>query len=337
MVARRNNKMSTEGSNTGKRIWITWERQRRNRTLSVALNARLFEIDIRTNRYVRYLVASVLTLFTLIRERPGTVFVQNPSIVLAAIAIAYCRLFRIRVIVDAHNAGVFPFDGKKRWATRLTTMLLQAADLTIVTNSALAAYVLGMHGRAIVLPDPIPHFENSKSHKMLKGRCNVLFICTWAADEPYTEVFRAARHLEDDIVIYVSGHSKGREKEISGGIPDNVVLTGFLSEESYVQLLYDCDVILDLTTREDCLVCGAYEAVAAEKPLIVSNTRALKEYFVSGTVYTDNTYKEISRNIAIACDMKRRLGDEMKELKVKMTDEWAQQRLQLEEALKYPQ
>jgi glycosyltransferase involved in cell wall biosynthesis len=335
MVASSNNNMLVDGSGIGKRIWITWERQRRNRTLSAAMNAKLFEIDIRANRYLRYIVSSMITLFTLIRERPEIVFVQNPSIVLATIAIAYCRLFRTKIIVDAHNAGIFPFDGKKWWATKLTVLLLQTADLTIVSNSALAKYVIEMRGRAIVLPDPIPHFLNTISHKMLKGRCNVLFICTWAADEPYIEVFKAARQLDDDIVIYVSGHSKGREKEISGGIPHNVVLTGFLSEDEYVKLLYECDVILDLTTRENCLVCGAYEAVAAEKPLIVSNTKALKEFFVSGTVYTGNTYMDISRNIVIACGIRNRLCEEMKELKKKMTDEWAQQRLELEESLKY--
>jgi hypothetical protein len=47
--------------------------------------------------------------------------------------------------------------------------------------------------------------------------------------------------------------------------------------------------VIDLSTRERCLLCGAYEAVAAGKPMILSRTRTLMDYFTRGAVFTDNT------------------------------------------------
>jgi len=60
---------------------------------------------------------------------------------------------------------------------------------------------------------------------------------------------------------------------------DNLTLTAFIDDNAYVTLLYSCDLIVDLTTREDCLVCGAYESVSAEKPLLLSDTTALRVFW----------------------------------------------------------
>ena len=54
---------------------------------------------------------------------------------------------------------------------------------------------------------------------------------------------------------------------------------------------------MDLTTLEDCLLCGAYEALAAGKPLVISNTRALADYFGAAAILTDNTPEAISERV----------------------------------------
>ena len=57
------------------------------------------------------------------------------------------------------------------------------------------------------------------------------------------------------------------------------------------------DATIDLTTRENCLVCGAYQSIAAGKPMVLSKTRALQTFFPAGAVYTDNSAADIRRCI----------------------------------------
>lgn len=252
---------------------------------------------------------------------------------LSFFAVNYGRLFNIPVIVDAHNAGVYPFNGTKRWANRLAVHLFRLATFTIVTNKALAEYVQSKGGRPVVLPDPIPEFKCPVKKKDLKGRFNVLFICSWASDEPYMEVIKAASLLDKTTYIYITGNSKGKEKEFCGKLQENVILIGYLSEEDYIEMLYSCDVVIDLTTRENCLVCGAYEAVAMEKPMIISDTEVLRRYFLMGAFYTNNIYTDIANKINIAVVEKERMKREIKILKTKLISEWNRGKRVLEELL----
>ncbi len=306
-----------------KRIWITWEKQRRNQTLSKALNAKLFEFDLKCTRLLRYPIAIFKTLATFVAERPELIFVQNPSLILSFFAVNYGLIADVPVIVDAHNAGVYPFNGKYAWADRLATYLFRKASITIVTNDALAAYVSTHGGHAEVLPDPIPEFPTPIAKKVLKGNFNILFVCSWADDEPYDEVMQAARLLDKNIYVYITGNGRGKELKYMDKMPENVVFTGYLQDSDFIEMLYSCDLVMDLTTRNNCLVCGAYESVAAEKPLIVSNSKASMEYFSQGALYTTNTSSDIAAQIENAVNMKDNMQKQIKVLKKEMMNEWA--------------
>ncbi|MCI5162036.1 MAG: hypothetical protein D3917_08435, partial [Candidatus Electrothrix sp. AX5] len=82
--------------------------------------------------------------------------------------------------------------------------------------------------------------------------------------------------------------------------PMQIRLTGFLSEKDYYDLLNSVDLVMDLTSMENCLVCGAYEAVSQKKPLILSDTLILKEYFKKGVIFTQNYSKNIQQSIFMA-------------------------------------
>lgn len=319
-------------TNMRKRIWITWENQRRNRTLSSALGAKLFQFDIKMNRLMRYPVALLKTFLTFIEEKPGIIFAQNPSLVLALFAVSYGRVFGVPVVIDSHNAGLFPSNGRSRLMNGIALHVIKNATLTLVTNDGLRNYVEQRGGAAFVLPDPMPTFEAPVSDRKepLKGRHNVLFICSYASDEPYLEVVKAAGELKKDVVIYLTGNSKGR----LGAVPENVVLTGYLPEKDYIHLLHQVDVIIDLTTREDCLVCGAYEAVAAGKPAILSDTKALRDYFSKGALYVDNTSGDLVKKINDSIANLEKLKKETEELKAERIASWTKRRLLLEKRLK---
>src|ERR1700687_1458979 len=94
-----------------KPVWVAWERQRRNLTLSRNLAIRLVELDFTGPRLVRYVRAAVSTLLTLLRRRPTLIVVQSPSLVLGRLAVIYGRLSRIPVVIDAHNGALRPTPG----------------------------------------------------------------------------------------------------------------------------------------------------------------------------------------------------------------------------------
>jgi len=277
-------------------IWITWEIQRRSRSLSRALDADLFEFDPQQHGFIRYPYCIWHTVTTLCRERPSLVYAQNPSIFLALLVIM-CRPFLSYVaVIDAHNAGIYPLDGRNMLLNFLARYVSRKSDLTIVSNHHLALVIENRGGKAFSLPDPIPDLPNMVPKISLKGAFSVLLICTWADDEPFMEAISAAQFLSDtDIHIYITGKPPKSIRALT--IPENITLTGFLREEQYVNLLWSVDLISDLTTREDCLVCGAYEAIAVKCPLILSDTRANRKYFPKGVEYCKNNSRDIANAI----------------------------------------
>ena len=304
-----------KSKNMSERIWVTWETQRRNRTLSKELRAKIYEFDYRINIMSRYILSIIKTLKIFVSEKPKVIFVQNPSLVLALLAVLYGKLVKVPIVVDAHNAGLSPVRGPTAIVNGIALQIIKLASLTIVTNYALKNYVETQGGKAFVLPDPTPSLIPTKKLLKLRGKYNVLFICTYANDEPYLEVINAARLIAEEIVIYISGNPRGKEKELIKNLPNNVILTGYLSEEEFIDMLFSVDVVLDLTTRDDCLVCGAYEGIAVEKPIILSDTIALREYFNKGALFVDNTARDISNKICFAIKQKQGLTKETAVLK----------------------
>ena len=170
-----------------KAIWISWERHRRTSTL-----AEHFGIPLHTLLYsgpapVRYLVLSIRATALLIRERPGVLVVQNPSIVLATLAVLLRPVFGYRLLVDAHNEAVEPYANAGGLFKRLSGWLLARADATIVTNAFLAEIVTRHGGRPLVLPDKVPE-PAPGSRVALPNAPDAVLIATFAADEPIEQI-----------------------------------------------------------------------------------------------------------------------------------------------------
>ena len=128
-------------------IWISWENQRRNRELSAALKIPLFEfaeIDRINNYLKKYLIGFTKTFCVLRKTRPRIVICQNPSIVLSFSILIFKKFIDLRVVVDAHNAGLFPLDGRSKTLNYVSRFIQRYADLTIVTNENMKQHVRKM-------------------------------------------------------------------------------------------------------------------------------------------------------------------------------------------------
>lgn len=284
---------------SGEPLIITWEEHRRTRGLSTGLNMALFELSFRGGRLSRYLNLALKTYETLKRARPRVLLVQNPSLVLTLWAWILRPLFGYKLIVDAHNEAVRPFIHSRWPIPALARFLLSKADLTIVTNNRLAALVERAGGRAFVLPDPLPDLPlAAPAPAQPLGSCmEIMVVCTYAPDEPIGAIFDAAAALGHEFCFHVTGNSSKLSSEMRAKVPSNVHLTGFLPEADYWLLMQKCHVVLDLTLMPDCLVCGAYEALAMCRPMILSDNSATRELFGDVSVLSVGTSEDILRAV----------------------------------------
>ncbi|MBA2882999.1 hypothetical protein HNR65_003356 [Desulfosalsimonas propionicica] len=280
-----------------KRIWIAWERQRRSIELARTVGAKLYIFDVEGRS--RYPVCIAKTLYTLFKEKPHFLFVQNPSMILAAMACIYGLISDTRVVVDRHTNFRLnkPHTGSPRiWLfMRLHYFTLRYANITIVTNNFLAGLVKKAKGRPVVLPDKLPILSPTEAYE-LKGKFNILLISSFGLDEPVLAVLEAMQQIDKEICLYVTGNYKKFDPNLKNKIPLNVHLTGFISEQAFVNMLFSVDAVMVLTTSDYCMLCGCYESVAAEKPLITSDKSVLKTYF-SEALFADNSAEDIRRKI----------------------------------------
>jgi len=308
--------------------WITWERQRRNEGIAHALGVPLYELNIPGGRLRRYAILLPRTARILRDVRPQVLFVQNPSIVLGLGAVVWGRLTGVPVFVDAHNAGLDPRASPRAVLRGIAALITRLARYTIVSNGNLSPMVESYGGRPFVLPDCIPQLPAGNPPASGSG-LRVLFICSYADDEPFEDVIRAARELGPEVTVWVTGNPKDRRERLEAMAPPNVVLTGFLSEADFVGLIRAADVIMDLTTREDCLVCGAYEGIAAGKALVLSDTAATRAYFSQGVVYTRNDVEGIVASLREALAARQQLAADAVALRERLQREWDARRTEL--------
>lgn len=306
-------------------IFVTWRDHRRSRELAKMLAIRY--VVLRGAPWLK----ALQTVMFLFRERKRVLLVQNPSLILTTLACALMRLTGTRVIQDLHSYFSLHIHEARGLRARvyraLSRFCIRRATLTIVTNPELQRVVEALGGRALVLQDAIPEFPAFESTAPAVHR-RIVFVCTYSADEPVEEVLQAAAALPANTRIYITGRTPARMRRKR--IPSNVVLTGFLPEDEYLALLRAAHAVLVLTTREHTLLCGAYEALAFHKPLILSDTRALRGYFADAAVYVRNDPASIARAIADSfhCS-ENRMADIVNTLKANWQHGFAQLRAEV--------
>ncbi len=298
-------------------LWITWENQIRNKSMSSALEIRLYEPIYSGSRFKRYIMGFVKTLQIIVREKPNILFVQNPSIVLTMYTLLLKGLFRYKLAIDAHYYGVVAPKGNTLFQVILN-ICNRNADMVIVTNYNHYKMIASLGGNPFICQDPLPdldHYFSKFSDSNIQDK-KVLFICSFDTDEPFQEVFKAFEELATEgYSLYVSGNYKKagiRPVEFK-----HVHFLGYVSSKEFYWHMYTSSVVVDLTTYEDCLVCGAYESMVAEKPLVATGTRTIREYFTNGVIYTDINVKAVAEAIRKAYQERHRLVAEIQTWKPK--------------------
>lgn len=316
-------------------MWITWESQRRSIELSKKFGCELWIVEY--VGFMRYPRSILKTVHLITSRKPDVLFVQNPSMILAGLA-CLCKLFtpKMMVVVDRHTTFMlnraYPNTPSVVLFKLLHRFTIRFADLTIVTNDFLADYVKQLRGRAFVLPDMIPNLSMTSEVK-LKGEKNIVLISSFGNDEPIREVLDAMKGLErNDITLYITGNYRKLADTIIRSAPSNVIFTGFLKEEEFINTLFAADAVMALTTADHTMLCGCYEALAVGKPLVTSDKQVLRAYF-DKAVFVTNSTDSILRAINQIIDNVDMYAAQISLLKKNLNKHWAERFAELEKLL----
>jgi glycosyltransferase involved in cell wall biosynthesis len=173
--------------------------------------------------------------------------------------------------------------------------------------------------------NPSMTHQFKSKHESAGKNFAIAVISSFASDEPIQEIIEAARSLQDTTTFYITGENSrisARKLLEWKRSARNIIFTGFLDCAEYIYLLEKVDAIMVLTKRDYTMLSGAHEALALEKPLITSDWQPLRQYFVGGTVYVNNSVSEIVDAVKYTQIEKHRMKKEMQVLKHQRLKEW---------------
>jgi glycosyltransferase involved in cell wall biosynthesis len=173
----------------------------------------------------------------------------------------------------------------------------------------------------LVLPDslPVPPVL-AATRRLIEDAPHVLVIASFRSDEPTLAILAAAAKMPE-IRFAFSGDAR-RFRKNGVELPSNVRFTGYLVERVYWQLLAQAGVICDLTLKPDCLVCGAFEALAMAKPMVLSDNPPTREIFGSAAVLTSNEPDSIVAALHMALAQRHQLAANARDVREAFRARW---------------
>lgn len=307
---------------SSKTLFIVWSaHSRRAVTLADELDGNVkFIYELQLKRLwltpLRYLVQVWKTWSLLELMRPEVVIIQIPPIFALLTVAIWCQLRgktkpggqHVSYAIDSHT-GAF-YDPRWRWSLPLLRWLSRRAVVTLVASEGALAILQHWQVKSLFLIDGLPNLSQPTGTAGSTGTARVAVISGFGPDEPVAEVFAAARLLSQ-VTFYLSGDSKRIEPRFLAQKPDNVILTGFLSDSDYTGLLKNVHGLVNLTKSPHLLTCACYEALAMGKPTVVSDWPQIKRYFPRGFIYVHNTPQAIAQGVTKMLDEQAILADEV--------------------------
>jgi glycosyltransferase involved in cell wall biosynthesis len=237
------------------------------------------------------------------------------------------------VVIDTHPAsfalpGDLAFHGLMR---PLLAALVPRAAGCIVTTPELAEYVHRWNGRPLIVHEAPMMWADEAQPRECSGQRRLLFVCTFAPDEPFMEVLEAARDLPGT-TFQITGDLRRRPAEAQRAAPPNVEWVGYLEPDEYLSALFAADVVMTLTRRPESVQRSAHEAVDALRPLVVTNWPHIGELFPHG-VLVENDAASIRRGVEEAFERCSELSAVATQARATQHQRWQQQLRELQAAL----
>ena len=306
----------------GLAVWLSWNDSLRSRTLSSLLGTPLYLFDPGWTGIRRHLGGAIWTIRCLGKTRPKLVLLQNSFLLLVV-----CAAYKVtaapsaKLVVDCHNKSLKrtltgPMGSVFRW---LKSWSFRQSTAVIVSNPNLVAHAEVLNPRILVLRDPLPRFNATDGcAESRDGPGPIVFVCSFDADEPSDLIVATAARAAEEVQlpVVITGDMPDVLREKHADSLSAIQAPGFLPRKAYIELIHRSSVMIVLTTEPDCLMCGATEALALGKPVVLSEHDLLKDYFGSFARYSrheeDELLRAIKASLTVDCSAPARLRTRMK-------------------------
>ncbi|MDO7086719.1 glycosyltransferase [Pseudocolwellia sp. AS88] len=302
------------------------------RSVSLSTETSMTDIQVKyifKNKYLKpmnYIVNFFKTVLLLAKHQPKLVVVVVPPTLILYSVFLYKFLFnhKCKIVLDCHN-GVLRSEWKH---IPFVSYLFKKSDKVLSHNARVKEDIDSAFGVvSYVLGDPLIVYNGninnpSETSLYLNDKINVLVPVSYAKDEPINEIINAAAILNKTHNFIMTGRYTKLFKENS--VFDGVSFTGFISEEVYVSLLRQCDVVLCLTTDDKIQMCALIEAVSMNKNAVCSDNTVNNDIFSDyRPTFTRLDEESISASV-MSCISNSLNTAEKIDFNVKYTKKWKQ-------------
>jgi hypothetical protein len=226
------------------------------------------------------------------------------------------------IVVDGHNGSLTPpwsrFPGTAWAMNRCERVLVHNAEMRPVAEA------LGVRPEKIqVLEDPPPVLDPPGTSTPA-GAPYVLVPCSFNPDEhaPIPVVLEAAR-LMPEVPFLITGRLRKAEAAgLTRDVPPNVRFTDYLPIEAFEELLFGAGVVLGVTSRQNCQLSVANEALGAHCALVLSDTLTLRNMFGAAALFAQNTPAGLAAALREALARRDELRARSAELKARRQAAW---------------
>lgn len=270
-------------------LFLTWNDSTRSKSLARVLGIRrVLLVPGWQSGPARHAFGAFQTACCLARHRPELIWYQF-SLVLGLVLATYAVLRgqTVALVADVHTKALRRSGWRvfrplvlwiKGWALRSSTAV-------VVSNADNADYAQRRFGLgALALPDPLPAVPEGLPPSGGPS-ADVVFVCSFAVDEPLATIADVASRLGPDVSVLVTGDPVRLPKPVRKALLRHARLAGFLPERDYWALLEAAKCVVVLSTEPACLPCGAYEAIAAGKRPVIADDPMARSVFGSEAVY----------------------------------------------------
>lgn len=236
---------------------------------------------------IPYIHAMIMMVLKCLIHKPHTLIVQLPQGLLLFEAILLKKLFKNTVIADVHTGFLISSGLKGYFLNKIFVQFLNSTDLVLVHNENMKSLVSpAIIKKTIVVYDPWMFIDTPEVDSKVNNNDEYLvFPASFAHDEPLEEVCEAINSLREIKLIVTGKYS--RQPDVLRFKSKYVQFVGYLPRKDYDKLLINSSGIVTGSTREFTLCMSSWEAVAYNKPLILTNTRALKNTFKDYATFFD--------------------------------------------------
>lgn len=278
-----------------------------------------------------YIRAAFMTLRQLLRLHPHAVVLQLPPGPLLLVSLVLKKILGFRLVADAHTGFIYTTYMKEKLLNAPFVTLLRHCDLVVIHNKPIKFLLpRDVRGKALFLPDPLPRVRTirppARVIKLIKGERYLLLPASFAPDEPLSEVVEAARELRGAKIVVTGDWRRALEIARMAREVPSLVLTGYLPEDEYYYLLANAHAVVALTKREFTFLSAALEGLSFGRPLILSDTLALRTVFTRGALFVprEPSADDLARAFNAILDETtwRRLRREIAELRTEYVRMW---------------